>query len=253
MMTVFAVALAVLVLGPVLLSYTLGPFLIWRQQKLQTVFAFEPLAWDSFLAERNAVFQGHAAALEELGFTRVGASTLRDSHSTSWFGLYWSAEYRLAAMIVSIDNPVQALTYLEFSQKYSDGSILNVSNSHMLGAYPDTARKITLLCPALQQAEALLAAQQQIRQSLVSGSYLPVDYPVESGFAEVERLLQQESDSLVQRGLAHEAIDADGKRALTFWGALVMTYRQLPPWRQLLLWHNQQRARRLLALARISV
>lgn len=253
MMTVFAVALAVLILGPVLLSYTLGPFLIWRQQKLQTVFAFESLAWDSFLAKRNAVFQGHARALDELGFARVGASVLRDSHSTSWFGLYWSAEYRLAAMIVSIDSPVQSLSYLEFSQKYSDGSILNVSNNHMLGAYPDTARKITLLCPELQQAEDLLAAQQQIRRGLVSGQYLAVDYPVESGFAEIEKLLQQESDTLVQRGLAHAAIDADGKRALTFWGALIMTYRMLPPWRQLLVWRNRQRARRLLALARISV
>jgi len=252
MLNTFGIVVGLLLLVPTLLMYTLGPFLIWRQQKIQAIFTFEPLELQTFLAARNDLFQTHAQNLESLGFVPVGASVLLDIPTESCFGLYWSAEHQLAAMIASIESPVQTVTYLEFSQKYSDGSILNVSNNSILGAYPDTANKITLLCPELTDGAELLAAQQQIRRALVRSDYAAVDYPVAEGFAELEKHLRQEADSLVSRGLAHPEIDTNGKRALTFWGAVVMTYRQLPPWRQLLLFHNRQRARRLLALARLE-
>ena len=57
----------------------------------------------------------------------------------------------------------------------------------------------------------------------------PLEYDVSNSFQEVEFFLKKESDALLESGLVKKEIDTEGKRSLTLQGAIALTYRSIPP------------------------
>ena len=161
----------------------------------------------------------------------VGNSSLHDSHTDTWFRVYWHAQLKLAGTVVGISATNQPdLTYCEFSQKFSDGRWLHVSNSNRPEAYPALPIKQSFQFPKVMVVEQLLSLHAQLRQRL-KGDLQPIDYQAEQGFAEITAFLREESDALLDKGLVKPEIDADGKRSLTLYGAFVMTWRSVWPGR----------------------
>ncbi len=238
--TIIVIALIVVFGMPVFMN-TIGPFIIWKTQKVPTVVKFEPLEEEGFLQERNEIFQQYDKELNDLGFAGIGASILKDSHTASIFSLYWHADRKVAAMVVTISSKLEEMTYMEIGQKYSDGSVLDVSNSSRPEAYPQLDIKTAFRFPRFLHADELLDAHRVLREKYKADLH-PVDYDVSRGFYEIEQFLRRESDALLAQGIVKEDIDADGKRALTLYGALALTYRSISPGKNIMGYISERRA-----------
>lgn len=228
-----------------LLIYLFGPIIIWKSQKIPTRVKFQPLDEDTFMNQRNEKFREYAQSLEQLGFISVGSSILQDRHTDSHFTLFWQQKTRLAALVTTIKSKVDELTYLEISQKYTDGSILDVSNSAIQEAYPQLDIKRAYRFPKMGRADELLHAHAKIRVQVCSDLHA-LDYDISQGFQAIELFLKKESDALLEIGLVKKDIDSEGKRALTLWGAFVITYRAIPPGKNILGFVTEKRAEKVL-------
>lgn len=246
MLNTVLLVLVGLVFGIPLFMNLIGPFIVWKTQKIPTDVRFEPIDDEEFAEQWTEEFLYYDEDIRELGFDVVGSSSLHDTHTDTYFRLYWHSGSKVASMVVSITAAnIPALTYCEFSQKYSDGSILDVSNSTRPEAYPDLPVKQSFRFPGVIDVSELLSLQIQIRQNL-KGSLQPIDYPLDQGFAEAEDFLRRESDALVAKGLLHPEVDADGKRSLTLRGALALTWRSVFPGRHIWGYITARRGQRVL-------
>lgn len=222
--------LGLLLIGPLFMNI-IGPFIVWRTQKIPTIVQFELVGDDEFFERCTEGVPYFDEQMIDAGFVVVGNSSLHDSHTDTWFRVYWHAQLKLAGTVVCISATNQPdLTYCEFSQKFSDGRWLNVSNSSRPEAYPALPIKQSFQFPDVLVVEQLMSLHAQLRQRL-KGGLQPVDYQAEQGFAEIAAFLREESDALLDKGLVKPEIDADGKRSLTLCGAFVMTWRSVWPGR----------------------
>ncbi|OWL89781.1 hypothetical protein [Halopseudomonas aestusnigri] len=233
-------------IGPFFMNIV-GPFIVWRTQRIPTIVQFELVSDDDFFERCTEGVPYFDEQMIDAGFVVVGNSSLHDSHTDTWFRVYWHAQLKLAGTVVGISATNQPdLTYCEFSQKFSDGRWLNVSNSNRPEAYPALPIKQSCQFPEVQVVEQLLSLHAQLRQRL-KGGLQPVDYQAEQGFAEITAFLREESDALLDKGLVKPEIDADGKRSLTLYGAFVMTWRSVWPGRAIVAALKRRGAKRAVA------
>lgn len=228
-----------------LIMNTIGPFIIWKTQKLPAVVEFENIDGDLFMSERSEEFKTLANSLESLGFDPIGSSVLRDTDADTFFRLYWSANSRTAATCVCGKNALGEVNYIEFSQKYSDGSMLDVSNNPVPEAYPKLDLKISYRYPSISSAAELFRAFNKLKSSLVQ-PLTPIDYDIENGFGDIEVFMKRESDALARKGISRPEIDNEGKRSLTLYGAIFLTYRSVPPGKNILNYITERQARKAL-------
>ncbi len=222
------IIIAILVFGVPILINLAGPFLIWKTQKLPAIVKFQPIDDESFMEDRNAAFRVYDKSLRKHGFEVVGSSVLQDTHTDSFFRIYWSPKLKVAAMVVTMKSKVEEVTYLEITQQYDDGTALGVSNSPVAEAYPKHDLKLAFPFPGVSNTLELLLRHAKLK-SKFKASASPVDYAVEKGFYDVEDFLRRESEELLKKGIVEPAIDENGKRSLTLRGAFALTYKAIPP------------------------
>lgn len=217
-----------IVVGVTVLINFVGPLIIWQTQTLPAVVKFETLDDEILNRSINRKFMEYDQELASLGFKIIGSSQFKDDQTTSYFKLYWNQDISTAAMVVTMSNKQEELTYLEFNLKYSDGTMLDVMNSNQPEAYPPLDVKRAYRFPKVKSAEELLEKLKIIRAK-VRDQEDPVVFDINSGFSEVESFIRLESDALVKKGIVHEPIDDMGKRRLTLYGAYILTWRSIPP------------------------
>jgi hypothetical protein len=239
------IILACIVIGIPIFINTVGPFIIWMTQRIPTNVKFLPIDNDDFLKERNSAFLEYDKSLQGTGFEVVGSSLLQERNVDSHFRLYWSPEAQVSAMAVTMKSKVEEITYIEFSQKFSDGSVLDVSNLPRPEAYPTLDFKHAYRYPEKLDARDLLAAHTKLRGKIKNG-VSAINYDLSRGFGEVGDFLKKESDALLQKGIVQPDIDEDGKRRLTLFGAFSLTYRSVPPGRYIWGYITEQRAKKAL-------
>ena len=88
-----------------------GPFIVWKTQKLPAIVEFQAMEDDEFLENRNEEFREYDQSLERLGVISIGSSLLKDSHTDSYFKLYWHDDIKVAAM----KTKVEEMTYLDIT------------------------------------------------------------------------------------------------------------------------------------------
>ncbi|SDS35006.1 hypothetical protein SAMN05216271_1724 [Halopseudomonas sabulinigri] len=242
----FGGLLGLVLLGPLFMNLV-GPFIIWRTQKISTIVQFDPIPDDDFFERCTEDVPYFDEQITDAGFVVVGNSSLHDSHADTYFRVYWHEHLKLAGTVVGISATNQPdLTYCEFSQKFADGRWLNVSNSNRPEAYPSLPIKQSFQFPEVLVVDQLLSLHAQLRKRL-KGDLQPVDYRAEQGFAEIAAFLCEESDALLNKGLVKPKIDADGKRSLSLFGAFVMTWRSVSPGRLIVAAAKKRAAKRWLA------
>lgn len=240
-------AALIYVLWKPLAMNTIGPLIVWKTVKIPTEITFVPLDEEAFMAERNERFRAYDQDLGKLNFRTIGTSTLSDTQSSSFFRLYWHPGVRVAATVVSIESKAGETTYLEFTQKYTDRTVLNVNNSPQPEAYPAMPFKTTHRLPEIAATLDLLRLHGTLKELSRPDSKAVVLDPAK-GFAMIEKHLRRESDTLLEMGLVNAGIDPQGRRALTLRGALLMTFRLAPPWRHLRDLRDKRKRRVLLGL-----
>lgn len=240
-----------LLLAPVLLMNLLGPLVVWRSQTLPGRVRFEPIEPETFFAERDDEFRGHDQAMRALGFVFLGASHLTDDKTDTWFALYAHPGDQACAMVVSLVNPLKRATYVEFTQLYDDGSVLNVNDGPVPSPYPRWHRKLVARFSDVHAPGELHARFRRIRAGIANSSP-PVTLAPDRAFEAVARHLAEESDHLVARGYCQPALGPDGRRALTPKGACLLTWRSIFPGKRLLEARDRREAASLLARADAS-
>lgn len=238
--TILVVVLLIIVGIPVFINI-IGPFIIWKTQKLPAIVKFQALEDDQFLENRNEGFKAYDQSLEKLGFSSVGSSLLKDSNTDSYFRLYWHKDIKVAAMVVTMQSKAEEITCLDITQKYMDESFLGVSNSKTPEAYPKLDIKLSYRFPKITNADELLKVHTRLKARYKS-DLEPLDYDVSKGFRDVELFFKKESDALLGIGLTKKEIDTEGKRSLTLQGAMALTYRAIPPGKNIWAYITEKRA-----------
>ena len=106
--TILIVILLFIVGVPISIN-AIGPFIVWKTQKLPAIVKIQTLKDDEFLENRNDEFSEYDQSLVKLGFFSVGSSLLKDSNTDSHFRLYWHNEIKVAAMVVIIKSKAEEI------------------------------------------------------------------------------------------------------------------------------------------------
>ena len=176
----FWVLLGLVLIGPVFMNLV-GPFIIWRTQRIPTIVQFDPIPDDDFFERCTEGVPYFDEQMIDAGFVVVGNSSLHDSHTETLFRVYWHEHLKLAGSVVGMTATNQLdLTYCEFSQKFSDGCWLNVSNSSRPESYPMLPIKQSFQFPEVLVVDQLLSLHAQLRQRL-KHDFQPVERWVRSG------------------------------------------------------------------------
>ena len=87
-----------------------------------------------------------------------------------------------------------------------------------------------------------MTAHTRLKEKFKSGMK-SLDYDVSKGFYEPERFFKKESDALLEKWVVKKEIDAEGMRSLTLPGAIALTYRSIPPGRNIWRFITEKRTR----------
>lgn len=223
----------------------LGPLIIWKTQKLPAIVQFHKIEDGEFIGDMNEQYKKLNDSLLSLGFLVVGSSVLPDSNSKTFFRLFWNDDTKVCAICVCGRSALGDVSYVEFSQRYSDGSVLDVSNNPVAGVYPKSDKKIAYRYPSIVDAEELLSAFNKLRFKKEK-SHSFVDYDIDRGFSDIEEYMKRESNELVKKGIIKPEIDEDGKRSLTPYGAIYITYRAISPGKDILGYFQEKMAKKVL-------
>ncbi len=223
-----------------------GPFITWKTQKWATNVKFEAIENEDFLSNRSEKYKILSKSIEDLGFSCIGSSVLNNEGGDIFFRLYWDSNSKIAAMCVSATSPIEEVVYMGFSQKYSDGSIMNISNNPFVEVCPKTEIKSSYRFPSVSDAKELLDIFNQIKRKYSSEV---VDFDTSSAFKEMEHFTKLESDELVSKGILKPEIDDEGKRALTLYGAICLTYRAISPGRNIFGYLSERESKKMLSSA----
>jgi len=151
-------------------------------------------------------------------------------------------------MLANIAAKARTLTYVEFTQIYEDDSVLNVSNSSQVSAYPRMKDKLSLRYPDKRAPAELYQAFVRLKQAL-KNSANPLRFDKAKGLQYLEDHIARESDSLVIKNYCYKAVDADGNRSLTWKGAFLLTWKSLFPGRLMQQYRDKYYADKLLRKA----
>jgi hypothetical protein len=213
---------------PIALLNLLGPLFVKKVQKLPARIRFTGHDEKEFLLSRDAEFNQLDSEIKATGFEYAGSSFMKDINAETNFSLYTNEADMTCAMVVSIVSKVKSITYMEFSQLYEDGSMLDVFNATQVSPFPDMDIKIALRFPEIKSPKELYQVFIRIRNYL-KNTAKPMAYDKSKGFKLVEEFMARESDELVKKGYCYDEIDAEGKRSLTLKGAYLLTWRSIFP------------------------
>lgn len=234
-----------LLLVPIFLLNALGPLLIKKIQKLPARLKFKKHDEKEFLLSRDAEFNELNRKIIEIGFEYVGSSFMTDSHTDTNFSIYSNDSDLTCCMIVSMVSKIKSITYVEFSQLYNDGSMLDVSNADQISPFPKMDLKLAVRYPEIHEPKKLYEVFLKLKKFLKNTAQ-PTAYDKNKGFEVVEEFMAKESDILVEKGYCNEPVDQDGKRTLTFKGAYLMTWRSVFPGNKVKKWLDRSTAQKLL-------
>jgi hypothetical protein len=213
---------------PIALLNLLGPLFVKKVQKLPARIRFAGHDEKEFLLSRDAEFNQLDSEIKATGFEYAGSSFMKDINAETNFSLYTNENDMTCAMVVSIVSSVKSIIYIEFSQLYEDGSMLDVFNASQVSPFPNMDIKIALRFPEIKSPRDLYGIFLRIKNYL-NNTARPVAYDKSKGFKLVEEFMARESDELVKRGYCNAEIDAEGKRSLTWKGAYLLTWRSVFP------------------------
>lgn len=139
--------------------------------------------------------------------------------------------------------------YVEFVARYRDGNIpqLETNNNRVLGAFPDTAQSRKFRFPHLEDIEHLLQLHEKLQEREQPGGrkYLRLDEEFRGDCAEyLQTIFREEFERQVGTRYLYYRVKDDTYCA-TIKGALLMTWKQLWPFKGILTAGIAARGKRL--------
>ncbi|MRR15616.1 MAG: hypothetical protein EG826_04060 [Deltaproteobacteria bacterium] len=235
-----------LIIAFVFAPMILGPFLVKFTHWVEARADIRPVAPETLDPAIRTFIDQTGTELAALGFQFAGYGVLPDytPKVTSYFGLYRNDMNRTAAMAAVVQSAAgQSIKYCEFSIKYSNGRTIDVNNSPMSGGYrnPD---KIIYRYPKISSVKKLYDICRWVT-SRAKQSANPVGLVQGREMAMVAEAI--DGEIRLQAKFGYYTIREGNRYKLTWWGALVMTQRQVFPFKQILSTIDLRKAEKAIA------
>ncbi len=238
-------AVLFLILTQIALQHLLGPYLVWKTERVPVSHDFPPQDVNTFLGEQMPVVREAVAELGTLEFVPAAVSVLEKTNSKASFLVLQHNTEPISAMLVIASHAKGSLFYTEFTQRYSDDTVLDVMNSPMPSLYPADQAKQVYRFPGMQIPE-LLNAIKKLRSRLLPHKTPIRSLGIGSELTDLARWMDLEVASLIERGYYRRAANGDQNR-LSLKGACLFTWKMAWPWKPLRNVIEVARARRALA------
>lgn len=223
-----------------------APLLIWRTQRIPARPRIDPLAVETLLAGHGGHLRLAEAQLQALGYVVADAGSLQMGPTRAEFAVYTHGTDPSSASLTRLTHGGKPQDYVEFTQVYADGSMLDVNNAKVINAYPRLAGRRRIGLPDIDDVIELHRVFRALRNQRNDGAQHHA--PAPEGICRlIERSIAAEADALQQMGLCHCAVDAEGMRRLTLYGAYRISWKFLFPGNWLLARMLAYQRRRLLA------
>jgi len=212
----------------------LGPIVVKFNQWVSARFTIATVPADSLDHQVRVYLEKAKDEFESIGFEFVGYMSLSDymPNMSTFFALFINEEGKRSAMAAVIKHKSgRTAAYYEFTAKYSNGRVINVSNSPMLGSYrnPD---KSSYRYPKIQSAKQLNDIHQWITSHDRKATD-PVIYDKDNALEKITEALNNETK--LQATFGYFYLNEDkGRFQFTWKGAFVMTGRNVFPVKQIL-------------------
>jgi hypothetical protein len=229
--------------------YLIAPLKVRRQQIQPMVVSFTPILLQQVPVEVASAFVAAQQLLQRSGFQHLGTVT-RDVERTgqSSYASVWIHPVRKeSSQLLGVLTPkaavgVKVVTLVTFRAEFSDETAIVTSNSSSPGSFPPDPRIRPIRCPGMKDIALLHRFhQERVRRSVGKRTAVLPHLETVAGRLEWEHTHTYER--LVNAGYfrLHEST---WQYVPTFRGAYFMTYRLLPPFRQIQKFMRDQNANR---------
>ena len=225
------IVIAIAIAAPIVL----GPFMIKASQWVASNFSINTVPAESLDEEVRLFLDKAKAEFESIGFEFIGDMSLSDymPNMTTFFALFIDGQSKRSAMAAVIKHGSgRIVAYYEFTAKYSNGRVINVSNSPTMGSFrnPD---KSSYRYPKIRSARELNDIHRWITGHDRRAAGDPVVY--DKGRA-TEMLAEALKNELrLQEKFGYFSLSGEKGRFLFTWkGAFIMTERNVFPIKNIL-------------------
>jgi hypothetical protein len=249
-----------LIPGLVALLYLGTPLLIWKTFRIEetpTVQRIDPASLP-LPSEVQQHLDAVGAELDGLGFENRATLLLPSAtpNVISLLRVFVNRTEKVSAMANSMiatiksdaGDQVRHRPYVEFTTRYHDGQVFNTLNSAAAGSFPPKPQTLTTRVPWVQDVTKLYKTHDAITAAKSGGArkFLRLDESFagdEIAFLQAcmkEELQHATQAAYVRLGPGNTCYVA------TLPGAYLMTWKELPPFKQLRAYFGRRRTQRLL-------
>jgi hypothetical protein len=227
--------------------YVVAPLIIRAKKRIELEPEYITTDTSLLPSRVSAAFDHAASAISSNGFCHIGTvkhfvvNTGQDSYVSAWVNRDYSDSVQIIG--VCTPSPLRGLTVVTltaFRTDFADGTSIVTSNSGSASVFPADPRESPVRCPNARNISMLY----QFHRARVAkeGKYRS---PTLKRMRDIsERLRNEHHDTyrrLVEDG--YHVLSVDKKSyAYTYKGAFTMTYRLLPPLRQMRKWKRDRTA-----------
>ena len=256
-----------LIPGLVALFYLAVPLLIWttfRIEETPTIQRVDP-ATLPLPGEVQQHLDAVDADLQQLGF-ESRATLLMPSATPNVISLlrvFVNPASKVSAMANSMIATIKSAAgeqvrhnpYVEFTTRYQDGQVFNTLNSSASSAFPPAPQTLTTRVSWVRDPTQLHLIHDLITRARSGGARKRLRLDESFGGDEIAFLqtcMKEEMQHATKAGYLQLGAENTAYRA-TLRGAYLMTWKELPPWKQLHARRDRRRAERIMADAGVVV
>jgi hypothetical protein len=256
-----------LIPAPVMLFYLGIPLLIWKAHRFEetpTIQRIDPGTLP-LPADVQQYLDFVATDLQKIGFESRATLLLPSAtpHVISLLRMFVNPTEKCSAMANSMiatiktseGDRVNHQPYVEFTTRFDDGKVFNTNNSSLLSSFPPAPKVLTTRAPWVPDPTMLHIAHDLITRSRSDGARRVVRLDEAFGGDEVAYLqacMKEEYEHATKIGYMRLGLGETFYRP-TLRGAYLMTWKELPPFKQWRARRARAQAERIMEDAGVSV
>jgi hypothetical protein len=248
--TQLGVGAAVVILASGVLLYIVAPIRVRSQQIKPLKAKYESLDAEQLPQEFSATFRDASDVLQRCGFLSAGVATRLDSQigQASFVELFINAGHNDSAQVIAVRTPrpsapARLTALLTFRTEFTDGTVIVTTNSATGSCFPPDPQIDSVRWRGCADLERLYQFHRA-RVKRDSGTRRATLKDVTSTVQRLENEHVRTFNRLT--AACYFVVDEPGARFIpTIKGAFLMTYRLLPPWKQLNQYIKDRRAGRV--------
>lgn len=209
--------------------YLLGPVLVRYTMRFSAHCNPNEIALEALPREVAGLFRPRVAELSNLGFELLGrydcGSLTNETHS--YVELFFNRATNDFASVCVLTTPRTVASYLEFSSRFVNGTVLETNTNGMLPLTPANPGHRVFRFSKIQTPQALYRVHQQLVEKYAPGAWTHAEAKGEE-LQRYVRVIENYGPRHAQIGYMRPTKDGNWYE-LTWKGAFLMTWRGLWP------------------------